>query len=408
MYSIPTIDEFEKLIAVSKSLETGKSQLAEMRFIDICIDMMEIDYTNSNQKILIQNPLNGAELIYLYNKFKEYHTHDTIMNILFACTNHTFYFKTLKHQNGFKNIFNVSFEQFDCANESFDVVIRCTPGNNTDFVKGFDVLKKGGKLLYSHLAEIVLNKKERTRDEDEDRNLFKQIVNEYEAKIRLFNGKREFKSTFDTLIATTIITKTENKKIKVRYNQFDTNNLNWIELTSTNDLWIHGNQLVSKIFKSFNEKTKSNPKIFNRLYKNLKKENTNLFSKYKWWVSPNLIAGVIFSKGYYSFLTIEQSVNPKSMICKSEDLQIKKKINDMFHFGFSTKKEALNFIKLLQTKFMRFYLSMYKVDGNLNRNETRNLPEFDLSKEWDDDMINNYLDIPDNYRIFIDNFNLIK
>jgi hypothetical protein len=51
---------------------------------------------------------------------------------------------------------------------------------------------------------------------------------------------------------------------------------------------------------------------------------------------------------------------------------------------------------------------MYKVDGNLNRNETRNLPEFDLSKEWDDDMINNYLDIPNNYRIFIDNFNLIK
>ena len=80
----------------------------------------------------------------------------------------------------------------------------------------------------------------------------------------------------------------------------------------------------------------------------------------------------------------------------------------MFHFGFSSKKEALNFVKLLQTKFMRFYLSMYKVDGNLNRNETRNLPEFDLSKEWDDDMINNYLDIPDNYRIFIDNFNLIK
>ena len=36
----------------------------------------------------------------------------------------------------------------------------------------------------------------------------KKIVNEYEAKIRLFNGKREFKSTFDTLIATTIITKT--------------------------------------------------------------------------------------------------------------------------------------------------------------------------------------------------------
>lgn len=63
---------------------------------------------------------------------------------------------------------------------------------------------------------------------------------------------------------------------------------------------------------------------------------------------------------------------------------------------------------LLETKFMRFYLSMYKVDKNLNRNESRNLPEFDLSKKWTDKMIQKKLEIPKKYCTFIDEFNLIQ
>jgi hypothetical protein len=401
MNNIPTINEFEKAMDVFKSLHTGKEQIASMFFIQKNIDMLDINYSIPH-KIHLINPQYGTEIIYLYNKFREYHSHDAILNMLSASTDNLFYFRTLSDQFGFKNIYNVSFGEMDCAVETYDIVIRCTPGDTFDFVKGFDILKPNGKILYSHLGEIIFNKKDRTKDEDVFRLTLKNILSTNETKIRVFDGKDEFKSQFDTLITTFFVTKNEKEQISICYNQF-TDNTNWISINSINDIWIHGNQIVSKIFRFFNQKTINYPKIFDRLYKNLKKENTSVLTQYKWWVTPNAFNGVLFSANYYSFFSFMKLQDTHNFICKSEDLQ-----NKDFVFGFHTKKEAINFAKLLQTKFMRFYLSMYKVDGNLNRNETRNLPEFDLSKEWTDKMIQKKLEIPKKYFTFIDEFNFIQ
>lgn len=401
MSMIPTINEFEKAMIVFKSLHTGKEQIASMTFVEKNINMLNIDYSIP-QKIHLINPQYGTELIYLYNKFREYHSHNTILNMLSASTDNVFYFRTLSEQFGFKNIYNTSFGEMDCAVETYDIVIRCTPGDTFDFVKGFDILKPNGKILYSHLGEIILNKKYRTKDEDVDRLTLKNILSTNQTKIRVFDGKDEFKSQFDTLITTFIVTKNKKEEISVCYNQF-TDNTDWISIDYLNDIWIHGNQIVSKIFKFFNQKTINYPKIFDRLYKNLKKENPNILTQYKWWVTPNAFNGVVFSSNYYSFFSALKLKDTHNFICKSEELKSKD-----FVFGFRTKNEAINFAKLLQTKFMRFYLSMYKVDGNLNRNETRNLPEFDLSKEWTDKMIQKKLGIPKKYCTFIDEFNFIQ
>jgi hypothetical protein len=404
MCNIPTINEFSKSIDVFKSLHTGKEQIANMSFIQENIDMINIDYSNSNQKIHFINPQYGAEMIYLYNNFKEYHSHNTIMNIFSASTADVFYFRTLKNQFGFKNVYNIAFAEMDCATETYDIVIRCTPGDTFDFVKGFEVLKPNGKILYSHLAEILVNKKERTMSESEERVQFKDIISSFESKIRFFNGTTQFKSIFDTPVANIIVTKKKSNSINILYNHIDINNNNWNVVKSINDIWIHGNPIVSNIFKYLNNKTKKYPKIFNRLYKNLKKQNKNTLDIYKYWVTPNYWNGVLFSRNYYSFFSEQKlkSINTK-IIYKSENLS-----NLDFSFGFKTKKEALNFVYLLETKFMRFYLSMYKVDKNLNRNETRNLPEFDLSKKWTDKMIQKKLEIPKKYCTFIDEFNFIQ
>jgi hypothetical protein len=402
MCNIPTISEFEKSIDVIKTLHTGKEQISSVSLIQKSIDMLNIDYSNLNQKIHFINPHYGAEMIYVYNNFKKQHSHNVIVKILSASTDNLFYFRTLSEQMGFENIHYTSFGQMDCVVETYDFVIRSTPGDTFDFIKGFDILKPNGKILYSHLAEIILNKKDRTKDEDEQRILLKNILSNNQTKIKLFDGKNEFKSQFDTLIATILVSKTKKARLEVIYNQF-TNDTEPILVNSLNDIWMHGNQIVSKIFKFFNEKTKSYPKIFDRLYKNLKIENENVLTEYKWWVTPNAFNGVLFSTNYYSFFSARKLQFVNNFICKSEDLQ-----NKDFVFGFHTKKEAMNFVKLLQTKFMRFYLSMYKVDGNLNRNETRNLPEFDLSKEWTDKMIQKKLEIPKKYCIFIDEFNFIQ
>jgi hypothetical protein len=402
MFNIPTISEFEKAMIAIKSLHTGKEQIGSMSFNQKNIDMMDIDYSKSEQKIHFINPQYGGDMIYVYNKFREYHSHNITLNILSASTNDKFYFDILQNQFGFKNIYNVSFAELDCAIETYDIVIRCTPGDTFDFVKGFDILKPNGKIMYSHLAEIILNKKDRTKDEDEERLMLKNILSNNQTKIRLFDGKAEFKSQFDTLIATFFVSKKKKADIQLIYSQF-TDNIETVSVDSLNDIWIHGNQIVSRIFRFFNQKTISYPKIFDRLYKNLKKDNKNVLKQYKWWVTPNAFNGVLFSTNYYSFFSARKLQIINNFICKSEDLQ-----NKDFIFGFHTKKEALNFAKLLQTKFMRFYLSMYKVDGNLNRNETRNLPEFDLSKEWTDKMIQKKLEIPKKYCIFIDEFNFIQ
>ena len=402
MCNIPTINEFEKGIETFKSLHTGKEQIASMSLIQKSIDVLDIDYSNSNQKIHFINPQYGAEMIYVYNNFRKHHSHNVTIKILSASTDNFFYYDILSKQFGFNNIFNISFGEMDCGVEIYDYIIRTTPGDTFDFVKGFDVLKLNGKILYSHLAEIILNKKNRTKDEDEERLMLKNILSNNQTKIRLFDGKDEFKSQFDTLIATFFVSKNKKANIKVIYNQF-TDNMECVSIDSLNDIWIHGNQIVSRIFKFFNQRTISYPKIFDRLYKNLKKENKNILKECKWWVTPNAFNGVLLSANYYSFFSTRKLQMVDNFICKSENLQ-----NKDFAFGFHTKKEAINFAKLLQTKFMRFYLSMYKVDGNLNRNETRNLPEFDLSKEWTDKMIQKKLEIPKKYCTFIDEFNFIQ
>ena len=100
----------------------------------------------------------------------------------------------------------------------------------------------------------------------------KNILSNNQTKIRLFDGKDEFKSQFDTLIATFFVSKKKKADIELIYNQF-TDNTETISVNSLNDIWIHGNQIVSRIFRFFNQKTISYPKIFDRLYKNLKKSN---------------------------------------------------------------------------------------------------------------------------------------
>lgn len=404
MFNIPTISEFEKAMIAIKSLHTGKEQIGSMSFNQKNIDMMDIDYSKPEQKIHFINPQYGGDMIYVYNKFREYHSHNTTLNILSASIDDKFYFDILQNQFGFKNIFNVSFGEMDCAFETYDIVIRCTPGDTFDFVKGFDILKPNGKILYSHLAEIILNKKERTMSENEERIKFKDIISNNQTKIKLFNGKYEFKSVFDTPVATILVTKKKSDSINILYNHIDNTNTNWNDVKSINDIWIHGNPIVSNIFRFLNKETKKYPKIFNRLYKNLKRENKNVLNTHKYWVTPNYWNGVLFSKNYYSFFSEQKLklINTK-IIYKSENVS-----NLDFSFGFKTKKEALNFVYLLETKFMRFYLSMYKVDKNLNRNESRNLPEFDLSKKWTDKMIQKKLEIPKKYCTFIDEFNLIQ
>ena len=54
------------------------------------------------------------------------------------------------------------------------------------------------------------------------------------------------------------------------------------------------------------------------------------------------------------------------------------------YFGFDSKKEAQNFITYLKTDFVRFALSMYKLNTSLDTGELYAIPWLDFSKKWDD------------------------
>ncbi|MGL4894664.1 MAG: hypothetical protein ACRC47_07465 [Shewanella sp.] len=56
-------------------------------------------------------------------------------------------------------------------------------------------------------------------------------------------------------------------------------------------------------------------------------------------------------------------------------------------WGFETEQEAQNFIAYCKTKFARFMLSLYKVNGNIHRGELVAVPWVDFTQTWDDEKL---------------------
>lgn len=56
-------------------------------------------------------------------------------------------------------------------------------------------------------------------------------------------------------------------------------------------------------------------------------------------------------------------------------------------WAFDTKEEAENFIAYCKTKFARFMLALYKLNGNIHRGELVAVPWMDFTQQWDDEKL---------------------
>ena len=62
-------------------------------------------------------------------------------------------------------------------------------------------------------------------------------------------------------------------------------------------------------------------------------------------------------------------------------------------FCFSQKNYAENFLNFLKTDFVRFCLSIYKNNSQLDRGELEIIPWLDFTKEWNDKNLYEYFSL---------------
>lgn len=74
------------------------------------------------------------------------------------------------------------------------------------------------------------------------------------------------------------------------------------------------------------------------------------------------------------------------------------------NWGFATEQEANNFLSFLKTKFVRFMVSLYKVNAHLASGELGLVPWMDFTQEWDDSKLFKIFGVSDTDRQKIEKF----
>ena len=84
---------------------------------------------------------------------------------------------------------------------------------------------------------------------------------------------------------------------------------------------------------------------------------------------------------------------------------VRKSKTDALHiFMFDTEVEVTNFLNYLTTDFVRFCLSIYKIDQTNCPNEWILIPWLDFKETWNDDKLFSYFDIGNETRKYIESF----
>ncbi len=76
-----------------------------------------------------------------------------------------------------------------------------------------------------------------------------------------------------------------------------------------------------------------------------------------------------------------------------EDRKIETKKTHPIYFSFEEEYQAKNFLNYLKTNFVRFCLSIYKINTQLIKGEIAAIPWLDFSKEWTDEKLYIYFNL---------------
>ena len=260
------------------------------------------------------------------------------------------------------------------------------------FNKAFEELNDGGTLICLHPSTPFINRKP-TKDDGKTQKI-KEIVSKYKTRLTLVDGNKMFNAGFFAPLSITRVKKVLDEKIEVVYSHIDSANKEVKVYDKLDNIFIHGNDIVLKI----------KDKIFSKMNKSLEDYNgrTDSSKKYNFYVKTTSILGNIPKNG---------KLNPDffCLIYKSDEFNFDKVISDGFEIGYNyigcdTKENSINMFEYFKTKFVRFSISIYKLNQNLHRGELMAVPYMDFSQEWTDEKLFDYFELNQEERNFINTY----
>ena len=231
----------------------------------------------------------------------------------------------------------------------FDLIISNPPYNSNLDLKIFkEIYKLGNKFCFVHPASWLLDKKDKKKLFVDVKKLAEQSFAQYE---HVENANHLFGiGNFADIYIT----------------YFDKNT------NAHEDIWsisVHGND---KVAVSAKEKILNYCGASDNVLRHLKRKNDGAFE-----VGLSQVRGHPGTTDFYTFIQIT-----------NEDAHIGKGTIYRMKFPFITLDEAVNFKEYLKLKIARFCLSIYKLNGNLDRGELASVPYMPTYEHpWTDEQV---------------------
>ena len=249
----------------------------------------------------------------------------------------------------------------------FDLIVSNPPYNNRADIKILtSVLEMGENICFVHPVAWLYETNKNTKTND----LLKQKIRKRLKSVEMFNGNEKFNILTYTPIAITYFNNEENLEI----------------LIEDNSNFYHADKISYKVSDIY----EINKYAFYNGYTSIKDKIERFVHipieigqfKEKFSVGVARIRGNVASYDFYSIVT------------KDENSHYLGKYKD--GYSFKTQIEQQNFYKFLKTKFVRFCISMTKIDANIIYDLLNSkIPMLDFSISWTDKECAKELEITD-------------
>lgn len=285
------------------------------------------------------------------------------------------------------NIFTGSFlsKEFDdhmrnvWGVEKWDLIIGNPPYNqmiDLDFLsKSYDI---SDSVLYVHPATWLIDEKNKQKKFIDIKNK----IGKHLEKVTLFNGNETFRIQ---LFVPCVITHINKNKTDKKIFCVDKINNVIVEYSKIDEI----NKFSDIRYLNIKNKILKHSKINNLLnHKDI--HNGNFF------INISQIRGHVDLKSKTNML-----LNDFYTIV-TKDIVVENINNKHIYFSFENEIQAQNFLLYLKTDFVRFCLSIYKNNSQLDRGELEIIPWLDFSKSWSDEDLKQYFELTDDEIKFIE------